>query len=143
MNRSCSICGGTHKSNEDCPYKAKRKRKAYDSDSLTIADKFRSTKKWQHKRERINERDNYMCQVCIRKLYNTVSKQYNYDKISVHHIKPLHSHYDLRLDDDNLICLCGYHHKMAEDNDIPVSVLKRIVYEQEHKAHRPVIKLEV
>lgn len=124
MFRSCSYCGGVHKSNEDCPYKSKAR--------IKINDKFRSGKQWQKKREQIKLRDNYMCQVCVRQLYGT-DIQFNYYNTSVHHIQPLHSNYDLRLEDDNLICLCDKHHRMAECGKIPISVLKKIVQEQEDK----------
>ena len=34
--------------------------------------------------------------------------------LSVHHIVPLKVDYDRRLDNDNLITLCRYHHEAAE-----------------------------
>jgi predicted HNH restriction endonuclease len=75
-----------------------------------------------------------MCQVCIRELYNTQTK-YNFDNIQVHHIVPLNDPegWDKRLDDDNLIALCPYHHSMAEHGEISRDELFEIVEEQERK----------
>ncbi len=35
-------------------------------------------------------------------------------KLSVHHIVPLAEDFNRRLDDGNLITLCGFHHEQAE-----------------------------
>jgi hypothetical protein len=45
----------------------------------------------------------------------------------VHHIIPLAEDYNKRLDNDNLITLCNYHHKLAEDNQIPREELQEII----------------
>lgn len=74
-----------------------------------------------------------MCQICIRKLYNT-QQQYNFTHIEVHHIVPIHEDWDRRLDDDNLISLCAYHHKMADSGQIPRDELLAIAEEQEKRA---------
>lgn len=108
--------------------KPQRKQKA------STIDRFRWTKAWQRKREQINIRDKYMCQVCIRKLYDT-KKQYNYTDIGVHHITPIVEDWDLRLEDDNLICLCERHHKMADAGAIPKDLLKSICNEQESNGY--------
>ena len=54
----------------------------------------------------------------------------NYDDVSVHHIEPLNSAWERRLDDDNLISLCSYHHELAERGEIPRKELYEIVREQ-------------
>lgn len=74
-----------------------------------------------------------MCQICIRELYNTQTK-YNFTNIEVHHIVPIVEGWNKRLDDNNLICLCSYHHKMAESGEIPRQHLLDIVREQEERA---------
>ena len=61
-------------------------------------------------------------------MYDT-KKRLNSDNISVHHIEKLEENYEKRLDDYNLISLCEVHHKMADRNDIPKSVLSSIVYD--------------
>ena len=124
MLKSCQYCGKVHDSRYICPHKPNRNR--YKKNEQ---DRFRNTKAWQRKREYIKDRDKGLCQVCIRKLYNTI-KQYNYSDIEVHHIKPLREDYESRLDDYNLISLCKYHHELAESGEIAREVLKTIVKEQ-------------
>lgn len=76
-----------------------------------------------------------MCQVCIRNLYDAANaaKQYNYEDLSVHHAIPIDQDYSKRLDDDNLLLLCGRHHEMAESGKIPYDEIKKIIDEQEEK----------
>jgi 5-methylcytosine-specific restriction enzyme A len=127
--RSCSYCGSIHDSKYVCPKKPVRKK-----DKPTYIDKFRWSKAWQKKRKQINERDNYLCQVCIRELYNTIRK-YTYQNIEVHHIYPLAETegWTNRLNDEALICLCKMHHEMGENGQIPRKELLEIVREQEDK----------
>lgn len=80
MLKSCSNCQSIHDSKYDCGKSNKGNKKGTD------ADKFRSSSAWNKKREQIKQRDNYLCQICIRKLHNTIEK-YTYDNISVHHIE--------------------------------------------------------
>jgi len=127
MLKSCSYCGRIHRRDQQCPNKPKDTR-IRDSK----ADRFRNTNAWKVKREHIKQRDKHLCQVCIRKLYNTF-KQYNLDDVQVHHIVPIIEDYNLRLDNNNLISLCRIHHELAESNQIPRDVLFEIAEEQEVK----------
>lgn len=129
MLKSCSYCGKIHPKGYVCAKKPKREYK------ITNIDKFRWSKAWQKKREWIKKRDNYLCQICLRKLHKTL-KQYNYDELDVHHIVPINEDWDKRLNDDNLITLCSYHHKMAEQGEISREELLNIVKEQEQKVKR-------
>jgi 5-methylcytosine-specific restriction endonuclease McrA len=95
-------------------------------------DRFRWTQAWQRKREEIKERDNYLCQVCIRKLYDTIN-QFNYNDLEVHHAIPLEEKFDKRLDNDNLLTICEKHHEMAEHGDISRDIVINIIKEQEHE----------
>lgn len=122
--KSCVWCGSIHDKKYECPKKPKQTKQP------TYIDKFRWSRRWANKRKQINERDRYMCQVCIRKLYNT-QHQYNYTSIEVHHIVPLVEDFSKREDDENLICLCRYHHEMAESGEISRKELLDIVNEQE------------
>lgn len=61
-------------------------------------------------------------------------EEHNYNNISVHHIEPLSQAWDKRMDDDNLITLCGYHHEEAEKGNISRRILKQIAKEQNSKA---------
>lgn len=119
---TCSRCGIV-KRGHICPHKTYRKR---DKDSE--AGKFRQTKAWTKKSIEIRQRDRYLCKVCEANLYNTI-RQYNSDKLEVHHIIPVNEDYNKRLDNDNLISLCNYHHKLAEDGAIPRDLLQELIKE--------------
>lgn len=123
MLKSCKYCGRIHDSKYICPNKPIRNKY-----KKTKEDRFRNTKAWQRKRDQIKDRDKGLCQVCIRKLYNTL-KQYNYADIEVHHITPLREDYELRLDDDNLVSVCKYHHELAESGQIPREILRDMIKE--------------
>ncbi|KZL93544.1 HNH endonuclease [Clostridium magnum] len=127
MLKSCKYCGKIHDSKYDCGKKPQRKKQNNHK------DKFRWTKAWQKKREEIKQRDNFLCQVCIRKLYDTY-KQYAYDNLEVHHAIALEEDFEKRLDNDNLITVCGHHHEMAESGEIPLDVILKIIIEQENKS---------
>ena len=59
-------------------------------------------------------------------LYNTMN-WLNYKGVEVHHIDKLQENYERRLDERNLISLCPYHHKMADNGEIPKQVLFDLV----------------
>lgn len=124
MLKSCKYCGRIHDVNYECSKKHKSVKK------LTYIDRFRNTRSWKNKREEIKDRDNHLCQICIRKLFE-FKQMYNYSDLQVHHAIPIHVDYDRRLDNDNLITLCPFHHKMAEDGKIPYLLIKTIIDEQE------------
>ena len=117
---TCSRCGIVPRGHH-CPYKT-YKKKTYD----THADKFRKTKRWANKSIEIRQRDRYLCKVCEANLYNTI-QQFNFNGLDVHHITPINEDYNKRLDNDNLITLCRYHHKMADDGKIPKEVLYSLI----------------
>ena len=116
---SCSYCGIVPRGHK-CKYKYHKKT------NDTEADKFRKTKRWTKKSIEIRQRDKYLCVVCMANIYNTI-QQFNYKELDVHHIIPINEDYDKRLDNDNLITLCRYHHKMAEDGKIPRKVLQKLI----------------
>lgn len=124
--KSCIYCGKIHDRNYNCGKKPQRKKQGNNK------DRFRWTQAWQKKREEIKQRDNYLCQVCIRKLHDTFN-QYTYDDLEVHHAISLEQDFDRRLDSDNLITICENHHEMAERGDIPLDVIQSIINEQEAK----------
>lgn len=126
MLKSCQYCGNIHDSKYICAKKPIKKKQ------ISEADKFRRTSRWQKKREEIKKRDLYLCQICIRELYNTVTK-YNTKELSVHHNIPINENYDKRLDNDNLLTVCSYHHEMCESGAISREDVKKIIDEQESK----------
>ena len=115
MFKLCSQCGLLHDFNTG-PCQAGRYKKQ------TKAVQFRNTSRWQRKRKQIRERDNNLCQICLLNAYGT-HRMYTYDNIEVNHIIPINEDIDRALDDDNLICLCSHHHKMADKGIIPRSVM--------------------
>ena len=117
---TCKYCGIVPRGHS-CPYKT-YKKKTYD----TEADRFRKSKRWTNKSIEVRQRDRYLCRVCEANLYYTV-QQFNFKELDVHHITPIAEDYDKRLDNDNLITLCRYHHKMAEDGKIPREVLYKLI----------------
>ena len=126
MLKSCSYCGRIHDSKYICSAKPKKNR------AITEADKFRWTSIWQRKREEIKKRDLYLCQICIRELYNTITK-YNTEELSVHHNIPISVEYNKRLDNSNLLTVCDYHHKMCDRGEISRNEVQIIIDEQENK----------
>lgn len=124
MLKSCQYCGKIHNSKFICSQKPKRKK------YITEADKFRWTIKWQKKREEIKQRDLYLCQICIRELYNTKIK-YNTECLEVHHNIPINEDYDKRLDNDNLLTVCHYHHELCENGEISRDEVQSIIDGQE------------
>lgn len=123
MLKSCQYCGRIHDSKYNCKMKPQRNSKR------TQKDGFRYTSAWQQKREEIKIRDKYLCQICIRNLYGTI-RQYNSMDLSVHHAHKLNDAYEQRLDNNNLLTLCGYHHKLADDGMIPKEVILSVIREQ-------------
>ncbi len=119
MLKSCSRCGMIHDFNHNC-YKNRQVRGASN------ADKFRTTYKWHKKSEEIRERDSHLCRVCLANIFNT-NTIYNFDKLEVHHIIPLEEDINKALDDDNLITLCCYHHKLADNKIIPRNILHKLL----------------
>ncbi len=126
MLKSCGYCGKIHDSKYICNAKPKRNK------SITETEKFRWTNKWQKKREEIKKRDLYLCQICIRELYNTINK-YNTEDLSVHHNIPINEDYNKRLDNNNLLTVCNYHHELCESGKIPREEVQTIINEQESK----------
>ena len=120
MYKTCSRCGIVPE-NHICPYRTYRKK-----ERDTQANRFRSSKAWTNKSIAVKKRDLYLCAVCMTGKYHTINT-FNYDKLSVHHIIPLAEDYNKRLDERNLITLCSYHHKMAEDGEIPRDELLELV----------------
>lgn len=118
MLKTCSRCGIVPQ-DHICPYKNYRNKD-------TKENKFRSSKQWTNKSLEIRTRDKNLCQICLRNLYNTQFK-YNYKNLEVHHITPISEDYTLRLENDNLITLCCYHHKLADKGVIPKIILNEIV----------------
>lgn len=127
MLRSCKYCGKVHDTKYDCG-----RRPVYKKTAGGKGYFFRRTEAWTKKSLEIRERDGNLCQICIRKLHNTI-RQFNYDTLSVHHIVPVNEDYDCRLKDDNLLTVCRMHHEMCEEGLISRGEQLQIAGEQERK----------
>lgn len=125
MLKSCSNCGRIHNRGERCPNKKERPRLK----NATEMSRFRSSIAWQKTRREIKVRDKFMCQVCVTEKYNTTLK-YNFTNLEVHHIVPIFEDWNLRLDMNNCITLCRYHHELAEDGTISRKELMNLVKER-------------
>lgn len=120
MKKACPYCNKFHEMDYICPKRPQRWRNKAD----TAIVKFRNSKQWQYKRAYIRMRDRNMCRLCA---IGYGDKPVKYvSEVSVHHIVPLAVDFSLRLNDDNLICLCEYHHELAESGKIPAELLKNL-----------------
>ena len=75
----------------------------------------------------IRQRDRYMCVYCWQHDHVITTAD-----LEVHHIVPIDTDYDKRLDEENLITLCRYHHELAEQGSIDSSTLMSMVEVQMH-----------
>ena len=113
MLRACPYCGRIHGRRFDCGKRPMRKRAKQQ-------DAFRSTAQWQRRRDSVRARDGNLCRACL------AAGRLTYSGLSVHHIEPLEEAWDLRLDEGNLITLCGYHHELAEAGKLPRAMLHEL-----------------
>lgn len=118
LYKACSRCGQIHIHGQKC---YKNSRNYYQGDAEIR--KFRNSTAWRKKSEEIRERDNYLCQICLK------NKAFTYKDLSVHHIIPVNESQELRLDDTNLITVCEHCHKLCESGKITRTEQQAIVYE--------------
>ena len=133
----CSKCRRIHEVGEcnkeptlvekDIADKKKRdnKRKTYKTyDEMTkeelMIQKFYNSKEWRKKRDEILARSNGLCVVCW--LIGRVRSA-----TSVHHIKKLREHFELRLDDNNLIAVCRECHELVESSCSSVEEVELLI----------------
>jgi 5-methylcytosine-specific restriction protein A len=113
---SCSNCNRLHNRGEKCLNKTK---KSYTKE-ITYISKFRNTAAWQKKRGEIKKRDKMLCQLCLQ------NGKYVFEKLEVHHIIPIATNWNERLNSLNLITLCRACHFMADNNEISKGQLLEI-----------------
>ena len=133
----CSKCRKIHELGEcnktpnvvemDIAEKKKRdsKRKQYKtyaemSEEELMIQKFYNSKEWRKKRDEILARSNGLCVVCW--LLGRVRSA-----TSVHHIKKLREHFELRLDDNNLIAVCRECHELVESSCSSVEEVELLI----------------
>ena len=117
MYKACPRCGKIHPYGYKCTV------------GMTYAGgkerELRNTYQWHKKAEEIKERANYLCEVCKDK------GEYTYKGLEVHHIVKVRERPDLLLDNENLVCLCVRHHKMADAGQISINYLQSLAEKRE------------
>lgn len=112
---TCSKCGKMHPRGTKCPtYKPKRKYEGGEERRL------RGLRAWRNKAEQIKQDANYLCEVC------KDEGRLIYKGLEVHHIHKLRDHPEGYIEDENLICLCVRHHKMADRGELSVEYLEEL-----------------
>ena len=124
---SCAYCGRMHPAGVICDKKPKRKEKRADTTAVHI----RNSSLWQRTREHIKQRDNNLCQLCLRG-YPGTKRRVEYEHLSVHHIVALEDDETKAFDYNNLITLCEVHHEAAESGLVSKADLIKIVEELEN-----------
>ena len=82
--------------------------------------KLRATYDWTQKAKQIKEDSQFLCAVC------RDQGEITYSNLEVHHITKLKDDPDGLLDDDNLICLCAYHHHLADRGKLTKTYLLKL-----------------
>ena len=118
MFKSCSKCGKVHPTNYICT----ANKRIYAGGNER---KLRSTNKWTEKSKEIRERANHLCEVC------RDQGEYNYNDLEVHHITKVTEDSTKLLDNDNLICLCQFHHKQADKGQLDKEYLRKLAGQRE------------
>ena len=122
MFKVCHRCGKIHASNFTC--NEGRVARKYNGGTERA---LRSSYSWTEKSKEIRASANYLCEVCRDEGVLT------YDGLEVHHIIKVRDDEDLLLDDNNLICLCGAHHRQADNNELDKEYLQRLARERENR----------
>lgn len=126
MKKLCVYCGRVHDSRLDCGHKPKR----HETDSR--AQHIRNRYRWRRTREAVRERDNNICQLCLRN-YKGALRPYEYEGLEIHHIIPIEEDENKAFDMQNLITLCKVHHEQAERGEITREILTEIAKENERR----------
>ena len=119
MYKACQKCGRIHCVGYEC--RANRSV----STAKTTDQKLRSTQRWQDKSREIRDASRWLCAICEEE------GTYSYNKLEVHHITKLKDDEDGLLDNYNLICLCKYHHELADAGELDVEHLRELARRRE------------
>ena len=119
MYKSCPKCGRIHRVGYEC--RATRRTPP----AKTRDQELRSTQRWQDKSREIREASRFLCAICEEE------GVFNYNKLEVHHITKLRDDEEGLLDNRNLICLCKYHHELADEGKIDADHLRELARRRE------------
>jgi 5-methylcytosine-specific restriction endonuclease McrA len=123
---SCSYCNRLHNRGEICANRPKNNSRKKETNIIT---KFRSSRIWAKKRDEIKSYDLFLCRTCFEK------GTYVWQKLEVHHIRPISKAWHKRLENSNLITLCSACHKLAENGNIKESYLSELAKKREQNAN--------
>jgi 5-methylcytosine-specific restriction endonuclease McrA len=87
---------------------------------------LRRRSSWTLKSREIRERSCYLCAVCKDRGEARAD-----DNIEVHHIRKLRDYPDGLLEDNNLIALCTFHHKQADNNELDPDYLRQLAQKRD------------
>ncbi|MBR6968520.1 MAG: HNH endonuclease [Ruminococcus sp.] len=129
MLKACQYCGRIHGKKYDCAAKLRtlRERDAIQRERDEIIRSFRSSSAWRKKSEAIRSRDSGLCLICKDEFARFGGKNGALYGTEVHHIVSIANDYDKRLEDDNLITLCRFHHEEAEAGEYSLEYLEKLV----------------
>lgn len=117
---TCGKCGRIHERSFRCtPDRIYKK---------TDAEKRRSGRRWYNKANQIKEDAHGLCELC------KAEGVFNYKDIEVHHIIKVNEDDNEIFEDDNLICLCRYHHRKADKGEYKIEYLQNIARERRNNA---------
>lgn len=134
MLKSCPYCGKIHDSRMGCKSRPVKTEKPDKPD--TPATRIRNTSHWQKTRDYVRERDGNVCALCKINYEGTV-RRIEYQGLSVHHIEPIKNDENKAFLYENLITLCGVHHRMAEKGNISKELLLKLAASAKNTAYPP------
>lgn len=123
--KTCGRCGLLHDHKYTCRKGVER------SKYKTSEDKLRNTYQWHATAKWVKKESNYLCAVCLD------HGVYSYDGLEVHHIIKIKDDASKLLDINNLICLCRYHHMLADSGDLDKNYLFNLVKKRENSDNAP------
>lgn len=124
MWKSCTKCGKIHDTKYRCNARTSPTPKPLDQ-------RLRSTNRWTKKSLEIREASKWLCAICLEE------GTYTYNDLEVHHIEKLKANTDKLLDNYNLICLCKYHHELADAGKIDKAHLEELARTREEEQYPP------
>ena len=121
MFKSCSRCGRIHAYGYNC-----NKGRS----PLTEESRLRNLNAWHKKSREIKESAFSLCEVC--KDQGSVNAG---DDLEIHHIVKLRDDPSGLLDNYNLVCLCVYHHKLADAGKLDPDYLRKLASDRESRQY--------
>lgn len=114
--RECDKCSKRQGKEAKKSYKTYKNRRP-DSEEQEF---YNNDKDWKFTKKTVNQRDFGMCRLCKKK-----------HRDIVHHIEPLKEDWSLRINMDNLICLCNrchfyVHKKYNKDNKTKLEMQEKL-----------------